>query len=81
MARSASKLEKLHFVRGELGSGEFTLDMRAIVCHDLAGDPLHDVLITHLWSDDFFDIELYPEARFAITSTESMPRQPRARQT
>jgi len=68
------KTGKLHFVRGELESGEFTLDMRVIVCHDLAGDPLHDVLITHLWSDDFFDVELYPEARFAITSTESMPQ-------
>ncbi len=67
------KTGKLHFVRGELESGDFTLDMRAIVCHDLAGDPLHDVLIAHLQSDDFFDVELYPEARFAITSIELVP--------
>jgi rhodanese-related sulfurtransferase/polyisoprenoid-binding protein YceI len=67
------KTGKLHFVRGELGSGDFTLDMRAIVCHDLSGDPLHDVLIAHLQSDDFFDVQLYPEARFAITSTEPVP--------
>jgi polyisoprenoid-binding protein YceI/rhodanese-related sulfurtransferase len=69
----AIKTGKLHFIRGELGSGDFTLDMRAIVCHDLTGDPLHDVLIAHLRSDDFFDVELYPEARFAITSTEPVP--------
>jgi polyisoprenoid-binding protein YceI/rhodanese-related sulfurtransferase len=70
----AIKTGRLHFVRGELESGDFTLDMRAIVCHDLTGDPLHDVLIAHLRSDDFFDVELYPEARFAITSTEPIPR-------
>ena len=61
---------KLHFVQGELAGGELALDMAAMTCQDLAGDPLHDVLIAHLKSDDFFDVELYPEARFAITSTE-----------
>jgi polyisoprenoid-binding protein YceI/rhodanese-related sulfurtransferase len=69
----AIKTGKLHFVRGEFESGDFTLDMRTIVCHDLTGDPLHDVLIAHLQSDDFFDVELYPEARFAITSAEPIP--------
>ena len=61
---------KLRFDRGDLVGGEFTLDMRAITCQDLAGDPLHDVLIAHLVSHDFFDVELYPEARFVITATE-----------
>jgi polyisoprenoid-binding protein YceI/rhodanese-related sulfurtransferase len=61
---------KLRFDRGYLVGGEFTLNMRAITCQDLAGDPLHDVLIAHLMSYDFFDVELYPEARFVITATE-----------
>ena len=61
---------KLRFDRGDLAGGEFTLNMRAITCQDLAGDPLHDVLIAHLVSHDFFDVELYPEARFVITATE-----------
>lgn len=69
----ALKAGKLRFVHGELASGELTLDMRAITCHDLAGDPLHDVLIAHLKSHDFFDVELYPEARFIIMSTERVP--------
>jgi polyisoprenoid-binding protein YceI/rhodanese-related sulfurtransferase len=68
--RIAPKSAKLHFDQGELVGGEFTLDMRAITCQDLAGDPLHDVLISHLMSHDFFDVELYPEARFVITATE-----------
>jgi polyisoprenoid-binding protein YceI/rhodanese-related sulfurtransferase len=70
----ALKSGKLQFNQGELRSGEFALDMHAIVCHDLSGDQLHDVLIAHLQSDDFFDVEVYPEGRFVITSTESVPR-------
>jgi polyisoprenoid-binding protein YceI len=66
----ALKGGKLHFVQGELAGGELVLDMAAITCQDLAGDPSHDVLIAHLKSDDFFDVELYPESRFVITSTE-----------
>jgi rhodanese-related sulfurtransferase/polyisoprenoid-binding protein YceI len=66
----ALKNGKLRFVGGELVSGEFTLDMGNIVCDDLSGDPSHDVLVGHLKSDDFFDVERYPEARYVITSTE-----------
>ena len=61
---------KLHLDRGHLVGGEFTLDMRAITCQDLAGDPSNDVLVAHLVSHDFFDVDLYPEARFVITTTE-----------
>jgi rhodanese-related sulfurtransferase/polyisoprenoid-binding protein YceI len=66
----ALKNGKLRFVRGELVGGEFTLDMGNIVCDDLSGDPSHNVLVGHLKSDDFFDVERYPEARYVITSTE-----------
>ena len=66
----ALKAGRLHFVQGELTGGQFVLDMNSITCRDLAGDPMHDVLIAHLRSDDFFDVERYPEARFVITSTE-----------
>jgi polyisoprenoid-binding protein YceI/rhodanese-related sulfurtransferase len=68
--RIALKGGKLQFVGGQLAKGEMTLNMDAIMCQDLAGDPLADVLIAHLKSDDFFDVELYPEARFVITSVQ-----------
>jgi rhodanese-related sulfurtransferase len=50
--------------------GEVTLDMKRLTCSDLAGNPLHDVLIHHLESDDFFDVERFPEARFTFDHAE-----------
>jgi rhodanese-related sulfurtransferase len=58
---------RLRLDEGQVIAGEFTLDMRKMTCLDLQGDPLHDVLIAHLMSHDFFDVELFPEARFAIS--------------
>lgn len=54
---------------GRVAGGKFVLDMSGIECSDLAGDALHDVLIDHLKSDDFFDVENFPEAEFVITQT------------
>ncbi|MBC17175.1 MAG: hypothetical protein CL942_09005 [Desulfovibrio sp.] len=45
-------------------SGDFTLDMNSIRNVDLEGDPLHPVLESHLKSDDFFFVKMFPEARF-----------------
>jgi polyisoprenoid-binding protein YceI/rhodanese-related sulfurtransferase len=66
----ALKGGRLRFDEGQVVAGEFTIDMRAMTCLDLQGDPSHDVLIAHLRSHDFFDVELFPEARFAIKKTE-----------
>lgn len=55
---------------GLLSKGEFILDMNDIHCYDLAETEMHDVLIHHLQSDDFFDVERYPEARLSIESSE-----------
>ncbi len=57
---------------GIVSGGEFVIDMRSIRSLDLAGDPLHDVLVRHLESDDFFDVERYPEARFEIQTSEQI---------
>jgi len=58
----------LEFAEGSLVGGEFVLDMTEIQCTDLAGSDLHDVLIDHLKSDDFFDVDRWPTARFDITA-------------
>lgn len=58
------------FQNGTVTGGAVVLDMRRITSSDLAGSDLHDVLIHHLESDDFFDVERFPEARFTIDLTE-----------
>jgi polyisoprenoid-binding protein YceI len=63
---------KVEFRDGMPVSGEVTLDMRRMTCSDLAGNPLHDVLIHHLQSDDFFDVERFPEARFSFDRAEQL---------
>ena len=59
----------LEFSRGALSGGEFVIDLTDMRCHDL-DDKLGGVLIAHLQSDDFFDVERHPEARFVLGSSE-----------
>lgn len=70
----AIKQGSLEFRGGELVGGEFVFDMKGMKCADLEGSELHDVLIAHLESDDFFDVEHFPEARFVITENHVGPR-------
>jgi rhodanese-related sulfurtransferase/polyisoprenoid-binding protein YceI len=62
----------LTIAQGRLTGGEFVIDLKQIVCFTLQGTDLHDVLIRHLQSDDFFDIERFPEARFLIQHTKQI---------
>ena len=62
----------LDFDQGKLVGGELVLAMTGLTSEDLAGTPLHDVLVAHLQSDDFFDASRYPEARLEITRAESI---------
>ncbi|MEM7600907.1 MAG: YceI family protein [Verrucomicrobiota bacterium] len=58
----------LEFSDGALTGGEFVIDLTKLTCSDLEGSEMHDVLIAHLHSDDFFDVERHPQATFRITS-------------
>jgi rhodanese-related sulfurtransferase len=62
----------LQFVQGKLVSGHFVIDLRKIVCFDLEGSEWHDVLIHHLRSDDFFEVDRFPEAVFVIKSAREL---------
>ena len=60
-----------------LAGGELELDMTRLGCDDLAGSDLHDVLIDHLKSDDFFDVENHPRAVYKIRQARWLPGAPR----
>ena len=60
---------ELAFENGRLAGGKIILDMTSIACADLAGTPLHDVLIAHLADDDFFDTANFPTACLELDAT------------
>ena len=55
---------------GEL-RGNIVSDMKTIQGLDLKGDPLKEVLESHLSSDDFFFTRLFPTAKFEIIETKN----------
>ncbi len=69
----------VEFRAGNPAAGEAVLDMRRLTCSDLAGGNLHDVLIHHLESDDFFDVARFPEARYAFEEVEICSDKPGCR--
>ena len=60
-------------------SGKPRWIMRRLTCSDLAGSNLHDVLIHHLESDDFFDVARFPEARLSFDAAEICSDKPGCR--
>jgi len=53
---------------GKIVSGEFVIDMDSIKDTDLEDPKWNDILISHLKSDDFFDVKKYPESSLKIKS-------------
>lgn|GEM_PF-518831 len=58
---------------GLLTGGSVSLDMRSIADLDLADEGYRSMLVSHLKSDDFFDVENYPSAVYAINGSEFLP--------
>ena len=52
---------------GQPARASFTLDMRSIENSDIGESEMRQMLIHHLKSDDFFDVEKFPEAEFRLT--------------
>jgi len=59
---------ELRFWKGRLVHGAFVIDMEALRDEDLKDFSLATLLINHLKSIDFFQVDHYPEARFESTS-------------
>ncbi len=55
-------------VAGGKITGNFDIDMESLKNINLEGDHLQPVLISHLKSDDFFFVKMFPKARFTIQS-------------
>lgn len=56
---------------GNLTSGSFTIDMKSIAVSDSMPDEYKQKLIGHFSSDDFFNIEQFPTAKFELTGAEA----------
>lgn len=57
--------------KGQVKSASVVADMKTITDEDLKSNPEYQKkLVTHLSSEDFFNVEKYPEATFALTSIE-----------
>jgi polyisoprenoid-binding protein YceI len=55
---------------GQPIAASFTLDMQSIENTDIEDPEMREMLIRHLKSDDFFDVEKFPEAEFRLTKIE-----------
>ena len=53
-------------IRNSKLTGEFEIDMDSIDNINLKGDELHPVLVSHLKSDDFFFVKMFPTAVLTI---------------
>jgi len=56
---------------GQLVSGSMVLDMNSIKCTDLEGGRAEN-LVGHLKSEDFFDVNGFPEAALIFTSVQQI---------
>lgn len=57
---------------GNITGGSFTIDMATIAVTDEMPDEYKTKLVGHLSTGDFFEVEKYPTATFAITKVEAL---------
>jgi polyisoprenoid-binding protein YceI/rhodanese-related sulfurtransferase len=62
----------LEFDNDQLTGGWFEIDWDSLACTDLAGNPAHDILMTHLKDHDFFDVEAFDSPTVNITKVTDL---------
>ena len=56
---------------GKFSGGKFVFDMKSITNEDLKDSPDYQTkLVSHLKSEDFFNVEKYPDATFEVTGVK-----------
>lgn len=61
------KSGSLELKDGNIAKGSVVIDMKSITCSDLTDEGYNKKLVGHLLSEDFFGVEKFPTATFAIT--------------
>ena len=61
---------EIHLRQGQLLSARFTIAMASIVCEDLGDPALNALLLAHLRTADFFDVDHHPTAEFVAHAAE-----------
>lgn len=61
---------QLNFEKDSLKSGQFEIDMTSISNTDIADKEYHTKFITHITSEDFFDVEKFKTAKLVIKSAK-----------
>ncbi|WP_296385389.1 YceI family protein [Winogradskyella sp.] len=61
-----------HLIRTDnlISGGEFTVDMRSIICNDIEDEEANAGLIDHLKNEDFFAVDHFSKAKLVITRVE-----------
>lgn len=60
----------LDISKGGLITGAFVVSLDSIKCFDLKNEGTNQKLVSHLKSDDFFDVENYPKASLQLLNAE-----------
>ncbi len=58
--------------QGQLASARFTVDMTSIANEDISDSAMNVLLIAHLRTADFFDVEHHPTAQFTADAAEKI---------
>lgn len=62
----------IELAEGQLVGGEIPVDMTSLHCQDLEDSAMNAMLIAHLRSSDFFEVESHPQAIFHVISAEEI---------